>query len=209
MNQPTITTVSKSPVRTKIVQPPYGRDTYETIVANQDFGLLAKAFANSLELLRKTAPNPIAEFEYYVTLLVRIYGLPSEQAARRNASGVVVKERTIAVSVFHRTAIQRAQSICSELLSLRPFLWLYRDEEMARLKNDEETIRKFGPEVSRRIARFPVYGLNSLPISELTRGGPRPAAEIREIFVQLLRSRGLPYLAEKLKDHLQIGRAHV
>ena len=108
-------------MRSKIVQPPYGRDTYETIVANQDFGLLAKAFANSLELLRKTAPNPIAEFEYYVTLLVRIYGLPSEQAARRNASGVVVKERTIGLSVFQQTAIQRAQSICSELLSLRPF----------------------------------------------------------------------------------------
>ena len=109
------------------------------------------------EQLRDTAPNTTVEFEYYVPLLVPKDGKPEDQVFRRTAGGEIIDHGAVAESVFEPRAINRAQAICSELLSYRPFLWLYRDEKLARQKNRAETIRKFGAAVTERIEEDPLY----------------------------------------------------
>ena len=84
-----------------------------------------------LEQLRETAPNTTIQFEYYVPLLVPKDGAAEDRAFRRTAGGEIIDLGAIAESVFEPRAIERAQAICSELLSYRPFLWLYGDEKLA------------------------------------------------------------------------------
>ncbi len=156
-----------------------------------------------LESLRDTAPNTTVHFEYYVPLLVPKDGAPEDQAFRRTAGGEIIDHDAIAESVFERRAIDRAQAIGSELLSYRPFLWLYRDEKLAREKNRSETTRKFGPEVTRRIEEAPLYPLTDEEVTELTKGGPRPRAEVRRILVEQFRQRGLDQVADRVEKGLR------
>ena len=153
-----------------------------------------------LAQLRETAPNTTVQFEYYVPLLVPKGGGPEDQAFRRTAGGEIIDTGAVAESVFEPRAIERAQAIASELLSYRPFLWLYRDEARAREKNRTETIRKFGPEVARRIEEAPLYPLTAAEVAELTAGGPRPAAEVNRILLEQLHRRGLGEIADRLEE---------
>lgn len=158
----------------------------------------------AMERLRKTAGNATIEFEYYVPLLVPFGGTPADQAHRTNVCGEKIDHYTIAQSVFRPSAIERAQAITSEVIQLRAFLWLYRDEEVAREKSFQETARKFGPEAAERIRDNPLYPLTDEEISDLTagasegRGEPRSAGEIKEIFYNVLRRRGLLYVSDRV-----------
>lgn len=149
--------------------------------------------------VRKTAPKAIIEFEHYVPLLVPSDGTSDDKACYRNASGAIVDHRNVVPSVFSKDAIWLAQSVNAEAYSLRSFLWLYRDEQLARAINDRETRRKFGPEAARRIAEHPVYPLAPEEIARLTKGGPRPAAEVEAILDGLLRERGLAAVADSIR----------
>ena len=63
--------------------------------------------------------------------------------------------------------------------------------------------RKFGPEVARRIDAEPLYPLDSNEIAELTKGGPRARDEVTRILVELLRARGLAYIANRVESHIR------
>lgn len=153
--------------------------------------------------LRDKAPKTTVEFEYYVPLLPPKKGTGDDYkiAYRSDASGKkrIVDESKDPPSVFNASALERAQSINSELFSLRSFLWLYRDEAIARQKNDAETTRKFGKHVTERIQKDPIYPLTHQEITELTEGGRRPESEVRDVFDDLLRKRGVDELADKIK----------
>jgi len=153
----------------------------------------------ALAELRETAPNTVVEFEYYVPLLVPFDGTVQDKAYRRNAAGEIIDTHTVAPSVFKQIAMQIAQSLCSEVMSLRSFLWLYGDERVAREKNYNETVRKYGPEVARRIAEHPRYTLTPEQVVELTQSGPRAQAEVEAILDGLLRERGLLEIADSIK----------
>jgi hypothetical protein len=154
----------------------------------------------SLFEVRKTAPNAIIEFEHYVSLLVPYDGTVADKVYRRKASGEIFDTRTVVPSIFNKQAIAWAQSTNAEAIALRSFLWLYRDEQIAREKNDRETCRKFGPETVRRVAERPIYPLSAEEIAELTKDGPRPSAEVAAIQDQLLRERGLEEIADLIND---------
>lgn len=156
----------------------------------------------ALARLRKTADNATIEFEYYVPLLVPFTDTGQQRAERRDAAGNVLPDVMIAKSVFQQIALDRAQSITSEVISLRSFLWLYGDEDTARQKNHGETIRKFGPEAAERIRDKPMYPMTREQIERLTADGPRPRQEINDILVELLRKRGLLYVSEQVAQHL-------
>jgi len=149
--------------------------------------------------VRKTAPKSIIEFEHYVPLLVPSDGTADDKACNRTAAGAIVDHHNVVPSVFTKDAIWFAQSVNAEACGLRSFLWLYRDEQRARTINDRETRRKFGPEVARRIAEQPVYPLVPDEIARLTKGGPRPAAEVDAILDELLRARGLAVVADSIR----------
>ncbi|MDJ0839118.1 MAG: hypothetical protein QNK37_21560 [Acidobacteriota bacterium] len=153
----------------------------------------------ALEELRPTAPNSVIEFEYYVPLLVPFDGKPEDQCERRNAAGEPIDDPSKAVSVFNQEAIWIAQSICSEVFSLRSFMWLYGDEKTAREKNYQETCRKFGPRVAKRLEVEPRYPLSDDEIEKLVRGGPRSQEDIHDIWNKLLKDRGLKTLADRLR----------
>jgi hypothetical protein len=146
--------------------------------------------------VRKTAPNAIIEFEHYVSLLVPRDGTAANKVFRRKPSGEIFDTRTVVPSIFNKHAIAWAQATNAEAISLRSFLWLYRDERVAREKNERETCRKFGPETVRRIAEHPTYPLSPDEIAELTAGGRRPDAEVAAIQQRLLRERGLEAVAD-------------
>lgn len=148
--------------------------------------------------LRRTAPRTIVEYEYYVPLLVPFDGTAEDKVYRRNAAGEVVENRTVMPSVFKQVGMDIAQSLCAEVIGLRSFLWLYRDEPLARAKNDRETSRKYGPRVAARIAAHPRYPLAPPEIAALTEGGPRPAPEVAAILDGLLRERGLQHVADRV-----------
>jgi hypothetical protein len=161
----------------------------------------------AMERLRKTAGHATVEFQYYVPLLVPAGGTAADQAHSTSATGQVINEYTIAESVFQDDAIERAQAINSELIQLRAFLWLYRDEAMARRKSYQETVRKFGQKVADRIEKDyregrSLYPLTAEEIAALMepegRSGaiPRPAEEVNEIFYEVLRRRGLLYVSD-------------
>ena len=154
------------------------------------------------EELRETAPNTTIEFEYYVPLLVPKDGKPEDRVFRRTAGGEIIDHGAVAESVFEPRAIDRAQAICSELLSYRPFLWLYRDEKLARQKNRSETVRKFGAEAAQRIEDEPLYPLTDEEVAELTEGGPRPKAELNRILVEQFRERDLDQVADRVEKGL-------
>jgi hypothetical protein len=149
--------------------------------------------------LRKTAPRTIIEYEYYVPLLVPFDGTAQDKAYRRNAAGEVIENRTVVPSVFKQIGMDIAQSLCSEVISLRSFLWLYGEEQVAREKNDRETARKYGPAVAQRIAAQPRYPLRPEEVAALTHGGPRPPAEVGSILDGLLRERGLREIADRIR----------
>jgi hypothetical protein len=151
--------------------------------------------------LRKTAPRTTVEYEYYVPLLVPFDGTAEDKAYRMNAAGEVIENRTVVPSVFKQIGMDIAQSLCSEVISLRSFLWLYRDEAVARALNDRETARKYGPRVAQRIAAQPRYPLRPEEIAALTEGGPRPRSEVRAILDRLLRERGLGNVADGIAAH--------
>jgi hypothetical protein len=152
----------------------------------------------ALAELRKTAPKTIVQFEYYVPLLVPFGGTVQDKVHRRDASGEIIDNHSVIPSVFNPQAIQISQSLCCEMISLRSFLWLYRDEQVALEKHDRETSRKFGPEVARRIAQQPRYPLPPEHISELTQAGARHPEEVVTILDGLLRERGLDAVADAM-----------
>jgi hypothetical protein len=148
--------------------------------------------------LRKTAPRTIIEYEYYVPLLVPFGGTPQDKVSRRNAAGEVIENHTVVPSVFKQIGMDIAQSLCSEVISLRSFIWLYGEEQVAREKNHRETTRKYGPEVARRIAEHPRYPLGPEQVAALTQAGPRTPAAVASILDGLLRERGLRDLADRI-----------
>ena len=152
----------------------------------------------ALSKLRKTAPNTTIEYEFYVPLLVAFDGSVDDKAYRRDASGQVIDNHSVVPSVFKQIAMDIAQSLCSEVISLRSFMWLYGDEQLAREKNHTETIRKYGPDVAERIEENPRYPLTPKQLTELTASGPRPREEIDEIMDGLLRARGLDQIADRI-----------
>jgi hypothetical protein len=116
----------------------------------------------------------------------------------RNASGEIIDTHSVIRSVFKKIAMHIAQSLCSEVISLRSFLWLYGDEQVAREKNDRETARKYGPEVAQRIAEHARYPLRSEQVAELIPAGPRAPAAVAAILEGLLRERGLHDVADRI-----------
>ena len=74
-------------------------------------------------------------------------------------------------------------------------------EKVAREKNYKETIRKFGHPAAERIERSPMYPPTAEQVAALVKDGPRPQKEINEIFVNLLRKRGLLYVADIVASH--------
>jgi hypothetical protein len=153
---------------------------------------------SALAALRQTAPKTVVEFEYYVPLLIPLGGTVVDKTHRRNAAGEIIDDQTTSPSVFNPKAIDIAQSVGSELFSLRAMLWLYGDEQMAREKNHRETVRKYGPEVAQRIADQPRYPLTPEQVAKLTQSGLRTQAEIEAIWNELLRERNLHDIAESI-----------
>jgi len=149
--------------------------------------------------LRGTAPKSIVGYEYYIPLLVPFDGTMKDKAYRRNPAGEIIDDHTAAPSVFPKRSIELAQAINSEITSLRAFLWLYRDEKMAREKNLQETTRKFGPGPAQRIADHPLFPLTPQEVAELTRSGPRTQEEIDDILDWVMRDRGILAIAEGVK----------
>jgi hypothetical protein len=153
--------------------------------------LAGEAKDGALDELRKTAPRTIIEYEYYVPLLVPFDGGIADKVCRRNASGQPIETHSVIPSVFKLEAIQIAQSLVSEVITLRSFLWLYGSEPVAREKTHRETARKFGPEAADRIAAHPLYPLRPEEIAQLIESGPRAPAAVAAILDGLLRERGL------------------
>jgi len=118
---------------------------------------------------------------------------------RRNAAGEIIDNHSVIPSVFNPQAMQISQSLCCEMIGFRSFLWLYRDEQVAREKHDRETCRKFGPEVARRIAEQPRYPLEPEHILELTQPGARNPEEVVTILDGLIRERGLDAVADAMR----------
>ena len=176
-------------------------------LAIMESSLSAELKDEALDKLRETAGNATIEFEYYVPLLVALDGQPEDRVCRRDARGQLIDHHSVVPSVFYQRAIDRAQAITGELISLRSFLWLYRDEQVARDKNHQETVRKFGPEAARRIAENPLYPLSDEQVAELTRGGRRPREEVHDVLCRLLRKRGLVYMSDVMRSHLGRGEA--
>ncbi len=161
----------------------------------------------SMERLRKTAGNATVEFEYYVPLLVPLDGTPADQVKRTSVGGELIDHHTIAQSVFLSSAINRAQAITGEIIQLRAFLWLYRDEALAREKSKQETARKFGQPAAERIEAQPLYALSDQQVAEYMKpgggqpAGPRSPQEVKWILYQCLRLRGLLYVADKVFEN--------
>jgi hypothetical protein len=151
------------------------------------------------EALRKTAPKPIVDFEYYIPLLVDAKGNLAEKHYRRNAAGDIINDRLGTPSIFPTQSIELAQSIHAELSSLPSLIWLYGDVKKAREKNLEETTRKFGPIAAKRIAERPMFPLSSAEIDELTGSGPRTHQQIEDTLDSVMRLRGLVAIAEGIK----------
>ncbi|HVT19302.1 MAG TPA: hypothetical protein VHQ90_24375 [Thermoanaerobaculia bacterium] len=179
----------------------------ELAVVESNLGDEDKEFA--MERLRKTAGNATVEFEYYVPLLVPFGGTPADQAHRTGVTGKLIDEHTIAQSVFRQEAIWRAQSINSEVIQLRAFLWLFRDEATAREKSFRETARKFGQAVADRIERERKEGRSLYPLKpedvadlmkpdRFSNDVPRTPEEVNLVLYLLLRRRGLLYVADKV-----------
>lgn len=177
----------------------------ELAIAESGISDADKDFA--MERLRKTAGNATIEFQYYAPLLVPRDGTAAEQAYSTSFTGKRIDVHAIASSVFDESAIQRAQELEAEVIQLRAFLWLYRDEATARRKSYQETVRKFGQAAADRIEQAlrdgtALYPLSPRDVAELTRlpdgsqGGPRTPGEIQEIFYNRLHTRGLLYVAE-------------
>ncbi len=152
----------------------------------------------ALDELRKTAPNTIIQFEYYVPLLVPFDGTVEDKVQRRNAAGGIIDNHSVVPSVFSRQAIRISQSICCEVIGLRSFLWLYGDERVARAQHDREAARKFGPEAARRMAEQPIYPLLAEQIAELTQPGPRTPEAVAATLDGLLRERKLDGVADRI-----------
>ncbi len=149
--------------------------------------------------LRKTAGNATIEFEYYVPILIPKSGEVLPYTYRGDIFGVPEKHGTIARSVFETAAIHRAQSIVAELIQYRAFLWLYRDENVAKEKSRSEIVRKFGEDVARRLDTAErLYPLTAEQVSSLTAGGRRSAPEVRALVRCLLRDRGLLEVAQRV-----------
>jgi hypothetical protein len=161
-------------------------------------GLTPAAKDGALTELRKTAPRTTIEYQYYVPLLVPFDGSVQDKVSRRNAAGEVVDNHSVIPSVFTKLAIHIAQSLISEVTGLRSFLWLYRDERLARQNNDRETARKYGPDVANRIAAQPRYPLRQEDIRELVGSGPRAPEEVATILDGLLRERSLEDIANQI-----------
>ncbi len=161
----------------------------------------------SMERLRKTAGNATVEFEYYVPLLVPLDGTPADQVKRTSVGGQLIDHHTIAQSVFLSSAINRAQAITGEIIQLRAFLWLFRDEKLARGKSYQETARKFGEEAARRIEAEPLYALSGQQVLDYMKpagdqaDGPRTSEEVKRILYECLRLRGLLYVADKVFEN--------
>jgi hypothetical protein len=152
----------------------------------------------ALDELRKTAPKTIVQYEYYVPLLVPFGGTVEQKVHRRSACGDIIDNHSVIPSVFNQRAMHIAQSLCCEVISLRSFLWLYGDEQVAQEKHFGETARKFGPEAAQRIAEQPLYPLLPAEIAELTQSGPRSSEEVVKILDGLLRERGLNGVADRI-----------
>lgn len=149
--------------------------------------------------VQAVAPASIVEFEHYVGLVLPFDGTLDEKAIRRSASGGLLDTHTVVPSILDRHAVHVAQSTNSEAYALRTFLWLYRDEQMARAVNHRETARKFGPDVARRIEQSPRYRLEAWEVETLTAGGPRAAADVDRVLLDALRGRGLGEWAERVR----------
>lgn len=156
--------------------------------------------------VQAAASASIVEFEHYVGLVLPFDGALDEKAIRRSASGALLDTHTVVPSILDRHAVHVAQSTNAEAYALRTFLWLYRDEAVARAVNHRETERKFGPEVARRIAQSPRYPLESWETETLTAGGRRAADEVDRVLLEALRGRGLGDWAERVAAH---GPSHV
>jgi hypothetical protein len=167
-------------------------------LAIMESGLTGEAKDAALQELRKTAPRTIIEYEYYVPLLVPFDGGVQDRVSRRNASGATIENDSVIPSVFKQVAIHIAQSLVSEVIGLRSFLWLYGDERVAREKNDRETARKYGPEAAQRIAEHPRYPLRPEEVADLSASGPRAPAAVAAILDGLLRERGLHDIANQI-----------
>jgi hypothetical protein len=152
----------------------------------------------ALDELRRTAPKTIVQYEYYVPLLVPFGGTVEQKAYRRSASGAIIDNHSVIPSVFNQRAMHIAQSLCCEVISLRSFLWLYGDQQVAHEKHYHETARKFGPEVAQRIEEQPLYPLQPEQIAELTQSGPRSSEDVAKIVDGLLRERGLNGVADRI-----------
>jgi hypothetical protein len=148
--------------------------------------------------LRKTAPNTIIQYEYYVPLLVPFDGTVDDKVCRRNASGEIIDNHSVVPSVFNRKAMRIAQSLCCEVIGLRSFLWLHGDARLAQERHHRETARKFGPEVVQRMIEQPLYPLEEEQIAELTQSGARAPEAIAAILDGLLRERGLDDVADRI-----------
>jgi hypothetical protein len=177
----------------------------ELAVVDSDINDEKKEFA--LQRLRETAGNATVEFEYYVPLLVPFGGTPADQAYRTDVTGKIISEHTIAQSVFRSSAIQRAQALNADVIQLRAFLWLYRDEATALAKSYRETVRKFGQAAADRIEQErregrSLYPLTPAETAELiqpdswSQDVPRTPREVSLILYNLLRRRGLLYVSD-------------
>jgi hypothetical protein len=151
------------------------------------------------EQLRGTAPKSIVGYEYYIPLLVPFDGTVKDKSYRRNAAGEIINDHTTSPSVFPKRSIELAQAMHSEITCLRAFLWLYRDEEVARQKNLQETTRKFGPESAQRIAEHPLFPLTPEEVAAFTRSGPRTQEEIDATLDWVMRDRGLLAIADGMQ----------
>jgi len=153
----------------------------------------------ALEQLRGTAPKSIVGYEYYIPLLVPFDGTVKDKSYRRNSAGEIINDHTTSPSVFPKRSIELAQAMHSELTCLRAFLWLYRDEEVAREKNLQETVRKFGPGPAQRIAEHPLFPLTPEEIAALTCSGPRTQEETDDTLDWVMRGRGLLAIADGIQ----------
>lgn len=154
----------------------------------------------SLGILRETTPLTGVEYEFYVPLVVPLGGTFRDKAFRHNAAGEIIPDHTVAPSVFDQTAIDIAQAVNAELLTLRSFVWLYRDEAVARQKAYQATVRKFGREAARRVQANPRYPLTPEDVQALTGGlPPRSRQEVDAIQDTLMRQRGVLNVADSIK----------
>jgi len=162
--------------------------------------LTAQEKTEALAELRKAANPTVVTFQYYMPMLVPFNGTLADKAVQMDVNGKPIQDRSVARSVFMKTAIQKSQDANTALFSLRSIIWLYGDEALGRKMNEKETFYKFGPKVADRIKHEDPYPLANQEAASLTKKGPRTQAEVKQILVSMMRKRGLGFVANQLEQ---------